>query len=131
MLKRKIKKSIWVPNDSTLKTNEANGHLYLTYESFPDPDPDDFLMFILGIIPDSIVSIEDAGGGTANDRICNFIYLDASGNKNMVYAGIYLETYIQFGFDIYNKFKQEKEANPPKGRNDLYIHVPSNKELIS
>jgi len=29
-------------NDFTLKTNEANGVPALTYESFPDPDPDDF-----------------------------------------------------------------------------------------
>jgi hypothetical protein len=49
-------------NDSILKTNEANGAPALTYESFPDPDPDDFFNVYSWDIPDSIVSIEDAGG---------------------------------------------------------------------
>ncbi|CAB4433664.1 unnamed protein product [Rhizophagus irregularis] len=49
-------------NDSTLKTNEANGAPVFTYESFPDPDPDDFFNVYSWDIPDSIVSIEDAGG---------------------------------------------------------------------
>ncbi|GBC09654.1 hypothetical protein RclHR1_09010007 [Rhizophagus clarus] len=61
MLKRRSKNRSG-SNDFTSKTNEANGAPALTYESFPDPDPDDFFNVYSWDIPDSIVSIEDAGG---------------------------------------------------------------------
>ncbi|RIA95327.1 hypothetical protein C1645_816821 [Glomus cerebriforme] len=58
MLKRRSKNRSG-SNDST---KDANGAPILTYESFPDPDPDDFFNVYSWDIPDSIVSIEDAGG---------------------------------------------------------------------
>ncbi len=59
MLKRRSKNRSG-SNDSTLKMND--GTPALTYESFPDPDPDDFFNVYSWDIPDSIVSMEDAGG---------------------------------------------------------------------
>ncbi|CAG8567905.1 8309_t:CDS:1, partial [Funneliformis mosseae] len=62
MLKRRSKHRSG-SNDSNLIRNDNNGGTpALTYESFPDPDPDDFFNVYSWDIPDSIVSMEDAGG---------------------------------------------------------------------
>ncbi|CAI2170489.1 7933_t:CDS:1 [Funneliformis geosporum] len=62
MLKRRSKHRSG-SSDSILKRNDNNsGTPALTYESFPDPDPDDFFNVYSWDIPDSIVSMEDAGG---------------------------------------------------------------------
>lgn len=47
-------------------------------------------------------------------------YLFGCSEINMLFRNL-LETYIQFGFDIYNKFKQEKG-----GVNECYVLSPFN-----
>ncbi|CAJ0628654.1 165_t:CDS:2 [Entrophospora sp. SA101] len=50
------------PSTNRNNNNNTNTRSSVTYESFPDPDPEDFVNVYSWDLPDSISATEDAGG---------------------------------------------------------------------